>query len=466
MPPPHHPRGGFNHPHYSQYSQQPHTAGLPPPSLSNPGFMNPISGNNPFSNGNGMGITSGFGGHGLGMPGGTGLASREAQQVFHNGRGSKIAPQARIRDVWKHNLEEEMGILRQLVQQYPYIAMDTEFPGIVARPMGNFSSSSDYHYQTLRINVDMLKIIQLGITLFTEKGELPPDSAEIFPVHGTRKRTLVQIPCTWQFNFAFSIETDMYSHASIKLLEAAGVELDRLERDGIDPNKFAAALNVSGLVMDENVTWISFHGGYDFGYLTKLLTISAMPENERQFHELMKKFFPTIYDIKFLMKRAIRQLSSGQQTPDEAKNMLLRDFESSSSLGSLATALSVPRHGVEHQAGSDSLVTGHVFFKIRARIFNSEIPNEYMGKVWGIGIPDHQHQSAPQHYHQTHNAASQNGADAYSNGAPSTPNNQRILQNPANASGVSPAVNGNHTAPTTTASMGNFSAFQFATPGR
>jgi CCR4-NOT transcription complex subunit 7/8 len=65
---------------------------------------------------------------------------------------------------------------------------DTEFPGVVARPIGNFKSSSDFHYQTVRCNVDLLKIIQFGITFCTEEGELAPGI------------------CTYQFNFKFSLE--------------------------------------------------------------------------------------------------------------------------------------------------------------------------------------------------------------------------------------------------------------------
>jgi CCR4-NOT transcription complex subunit 7/8 len=89
-----------------------------------------------------------------------------------------------IRNVWTENLEEELANIRRLTDKYTYVAMvrtaifslmwilhsrilpcrvlqDTEFPGVVAKPLGNHA---DYHYQTLRCNVDLLKIIQLGIT--------------------------------------------------------------------------------------------------------------------------------------------------------------------------------------------------------------------------------------------------------------------------------------------------------------
>ncbi|KAG1436176.1 hypothetical protein G6F56_013669 [Rhizopus delemar] len=92
-----------------------------------------------------------------------------------------------IKEVWAENLEEEMAYLRDLVEDYPYLAMDTEFPGVVARPIGSFKTSSDYHYQTLRCNVDLLKIIQLGVTFADQYGNLPGNI------------------CTWQFNFKFSL---------------------------------------------------------------------------------------------------------------------------------------------------------------------------------------------------------------------------------------------------------------------
>lgn len=68
------------------------------------------------------------------------------------------------------------------------IFQDTEFPGTVAKPIGTFKSYADYTYQNVRCNVDLLKMIQLGITFANERGETPPDA------------------CTWQFNFKFSLE--------------------------------------------------------------------------------------------------------------------------------------------------------------------------------------------------------------------------------------------------------------------
>ena len=56
----------------------------------------------------------------------------------------------RVREVWQDNLDEEMEIIRGMVDDYPFLAMDTEFPGVIARPVGTFKNSGEYHYQTLR----------------------------------------------------------------------------------------------------------------------------------------------------------------------------------------------------------------------------------------------------------------------------------------------------------------------------
>ncbi|RFU26425.1 hypothetical protein B7463_g9907, partial [Scytalidium lignicola] len=442
MPPPLQRFGGAPNSlasHYQQYPahSQAHTAGLPPPLASNPTFMNANSMNNPFTvNGNTLGLSGGYGAAGLSnLAAGTGLASQAAQMGFahggaqqqaHNGMmdtGARgVANKGRIREVWKGNLEEEMATLRQLVDKYPYIAMDTEFPGLVARPMGSFRGKSDYHYQCLRCNVDLLQIIQIGITLFSEEGDSPPAQLDDMSISGGRKYggNMVPLPCTWQFNFKFSLKDDMYSQVSIDALQQAGVDFQSLERDGIDPFDFAALLISSGLVCDEDVRWISFHGGYDFGYLTKLLICKPLPDDEVEFDKLMKKFFPSIYDIKYLMKYAIKQHTMGQLTPlDPNSAEVLAKFEQKSGLENIAETFKIKRQGAAHQAGSDSLLTGKVFFKMRERIFNGDISDEHLGKVWGLGFPEHY----PQHYHQQmQDNATPNQNGSYTNGTPSTPN--------------------------------------------
>lgn len=340
----------------------------------------------------------------------------------------------RIRDVWKHNLVEEMAAIRDLVDRYPYIAMDTEFPGVVARPMGSFRGKSDYHYQCMRTNVDLLKVIQIGITLFNEDGETPPprpvstDSGEMGgPVGGRRGQQGGALPYSWQFNFKFSIKEDMYNQSSIDSLIHAGIDFNTMERDGIDPVDFAALLIPSGLVCFDDVHWISFHGGYDFGYLTKLLHCKALPSDEIEFDHIMKLYFPSTYDVKHLMKYAIKLNHTGQLTStDPTAGDVLLKFEHKSGLENIADALKVKRVGSAHQAGSDSLLTGRVFFQIRERIFHQDIPHDQVGKVWGLNVPDYapnSHNGHPGHAQRggnTNGAGGANGTPA-NGGAPSTP---------------------------------------------
>ncbi|KAL0087596.1 ribonuclease H-like domain-containing protein [Phycomyces blakesleeanus] len=251
-----------------------------------------------------------------------------------------------IKEVWAENLEKEMAYLRDLVEDYPYLAMDTEFPGVVARPIGTFRTSSDYHYQTLRCNVDLLKIIQLGVTFADQYGNLPSNV------------------CTWQFNFKFNLADDMYAQDSIELLTKSGIDFKRHEDYGIDVEHFGELLMSSGFVLLDDVKWISFHSGYDFGYLLKVLTCSAMPADEAEFFDLLRTYFPCIYDIKYLMK-SCKNLKGGLQD--------------------IADDLQVARIGPQHQAGSDSLLTCTTFFKMRQMFFEDRIDDQkYLGYLYGL----------------------------------------------------------------------------------
>eukprot|EP01101_Sappina_pedata_P007999 TRINITY_DN433_c0_g1_i1.p1 TRINITY_DN433_c0_g1~~TRINITY_DN433_c0_g1_i1.p1 ORF type:complete len:304 (+),score=90.15 TRINITY_DN433_c0_g1_i1:95-1006(+) len=253
-----------------------------------------------------------------------------------------------IRDVWAYNLEAEMSIIRNIIDDYPCVAMDTEFPGVVSKPIatptGNFAEKN---YQLISSNVNMLKIIQLGLTFSDHNGNLCPGTS------------------TWQFNFHFNIHEDMFADDSIKLLNRSGINFERHRLEGIDVDSFGELLTTSGIVIDNNVKWLTFHSCYDFAYLLKMLIGRQLPEDEASYFNLLRIYFPAIYDIKFMMRCARNHTGS---------------------LNDLADMLEVRRIGPQHQAGSDSLLTSATFFKMRSSVFKGVIDDsKYLGYIYGLG---------------------------------------------------------------------------------
>jgi CCR4-NOT transcription complex subunit 7/8 len=52
----------------------------------------------------------------------------------------------------------------------------------------------------------------------------------------------------------------MYSPESIELLQKSGLDFARHEEQGINPDEFAELLITSGMVLNEDIKWIGFHG--------------------------------------------------------------------------------------------------------------------------------------------------------------------------------------------------------------
>jgi CCR4-NOT transcription complex subunit 7/8 len=165
--------------------------------------------------------------------------------------------------------------------------------------------------------------------------------------------------------FLFLNSTDMHAQDSIDLLVRSGINFEALHRDGIDSRLFGELMTSSGLVLNDDACWISFHSGYDFGYLLKVLTAKALPATETEFFKLLSTYFPRIYDIKHLM-RFCDKLKGG--------------------LNKVAEDLNVPRIGPMHQAGSDSLLTASSFFKLREAFFSNDLSEDkYIGVLYGYG---------------------------------------------------------------------------------
>ncbi|KAL0239110.1 hypothetical protein PCE1_004801 [Barthelona sp. PCE] len=243
-----------------------------------------------------------------------------------------------IQDIWMDNVEFAMKEICFRVQQYPYIGIDTEFPGLVYPKAADLAKYKDQQlspYARLRMNVDRTRIIQLGLTLSDEHGNLPHTP-----------------PHTWQINFVFNIEKEEIKEDAHALLIEAGIDFSRHATHGVDHKFFGYLLNASNLLYNRSIKWVSFHSGFDFGYLLKVATNSKMPRNQESFLVKLRTLFNDIYDIKHLMS-STKLYHRGLQH--------------------VADSINIKRVGEAHLAGSDSMVTLAVFL----RMMQPNIVEEY-----------------------------------------------------------------------------------------
>ncbi|KAB2595837.1 CCR4-associated factor 1-like protein 8 [Pyrus ussuriensis x Pyrus communis] len=124
----------------------------------------------------------------------------------------------RFTAVWVDNFAQEIAAIDHFLTHFPIVSFDTEFPGFLHNTLR--SASDALRYQDLCFNVDSLKLIQLGITLFDDLGN---------------------IEGTWEFNF--------------RGFEEGFAEVLRMHRG--------------------RLLWVSFHGLYDSAYVMKLMKANA-----------------------------------------------------------------------------------------------------------------------------------------------------------------------------------------------
>ncbi|KAM1105553.1 hypothetical protein FF1_002522 [Malus domestica] len=146
----------------------------------------------------------------------------------------------------------------------------------------NEGTSKGLRYQDIALNVDSLNLIQVGITLFDDRGN---------------------VGGTWEFNFrGFDEETDPHVPESIALLKANGLDLEKFGKFGIDSDIFVEGFVEILRVHRGQLVWVSFHGLYDSAYVMKLVTRKTILSSPTEFAKMAGRLFERVYDLKFMAK--------------------------------------------------------------------------------------------------------------------------------------------------------------------
>ncbi|KAK1686855.1 hypothetical protein QYE76_047703 [Lolium multiflorum] len=258
--------------------------------------------------------------------------------------GTGLGPAAKgrkleIRQVWAGNVDYEFWRIRQAAEMYPYVAMDTEFPGVVHCPSKpHFLLTPSERYAALKSNVDALHLIQVGLA-FAPSPDAPPAIAFEQPREPTRACTPRPESVT----------------APPRPRPRRAPRAPRCRpRLRAAPRAQAAR------------TW-AVHSAYDFGYLVKLLMGRKLPRTLPEFLGLVRVFFgEQVYDVRHIMGRC-PGLRGG--------------------LDAVAAALGAQREaGRAHQAGSDSALTWEAFRRVRQVYFAKEGVRGFAGVLFGLEL--------------------------------------------------------------------------------
>ncbi|KAF2291507.1 hypothetical protein GH714_024939 [Hevea brasiliensis] len=247
-----------------------------------------------------------------------------------------------IRQVWACNLMEELQKMDAALHHHKVVSMDSEFPGFLRKTPRRSDELSAF--ADMKFNVDNMKIIQLGITLSDENGI---------------------IAGTWEFNFKFLIETEVfYDPKSIEFLKESGIDFEELRINGID-QLFFSNMFTHVLSRHRDLKWLTFHGLYDLAYMVKLVTKKPLPVSMLDFTEIIATVFGCcVLDVKY-MARLYDDLHRGEL-----------------GLEKLAKILGVKRVGGSHHAGSDSLLTARVFARMKTMYGIEE--SRFEGFLYGV----------------------------------------------------------------------------------
>lgn len=150
--------------------------------------------------------------------------------------------------------------------------------------MGDFRTREDFHYQTTRCNVELSKVIQIGLTV---------SDSESLGQGG--------VPF-WRFNFQFNSGTDSLPEEMAQALQSEGMNFEFMRKSGIEGTTFGEWLFSSGLVLNDRLRWVGFNCLADFGFLLRLATNAPLPATEDAFMALLRLYFPHVCDTRLLVQ--------------------------------------------------------------------------------------------------------------------------------------------------------------------
>uniref|UniRef100_A0A0E0L5X5 Uncharacterized protein n=1 Tax=Oryza punctata TaxID=4537 RepID=A0A0E0L5X5_ORYPU len=269
-----------------------------------------------------------------------------------------LHPGVAIRDVWADQAEQELEELCRWVEYYPLVAMDSEF----ARREDLRSSTTeprtaDAHYTQMCGYVNGGELVQVGFAICDPLFVVPDATS-----------------AAWQFNLRFDASARPPNSASVSFLrDKAHLDLQaHASHRAIPVDLFLLMIRSSSLMSNPKITWITFHGSTDFGYLLRCISGAPdLPPNRHTFMEQFRQAFPKAYDIKIFSQHG---------------NCLQQKIPGG--LNTLANALGVQRQGEQHQAGSDALVSLRCFAVLMEKLpsFAHSICH-FNGVLYGVSDP-------------------------------------------------------------------------------
>uniref|UniRef100_I1QUL2 Uncharacterized protein n=1 Tax=Oryza glaberrima TaxID=4538 RepID=I1QUL2_ORYGL len=242
-----------------------------------------------------------------------------------------------VQRVWQGNYPEMFKpVLDAFGQPHRriYIAFDFEFAADAFTNMHCWPGCTKTNYEYLRRYVNGGDVVQMGLAFVFE------DEVDEEPTF-----TAMAL----EINFDFTVELHKYNGEAISFLSEQGHDLTEHRDRGVVPHFVYTGLLSHLPFGNSSVTWIAYHGDYDFGFFLRLLQggcrgSSHLPLELPTFLHQLRLNFPRLYDVRVL----------GQ--------LVQHGFRGS--LTAIADLLGVNRFGRGHHAGVDALLTLSCFFQI------------------------------------------------------------------------------------------------------